>query len=111
MDNPDQNIGCNIVKSALRTPFKQILNNAGVEDASRIEFSVTSGEKIGTGYNIKTGKFDDFLKKGIIDPTKVTRCALENAASIASTILLTECTVVNKPQENQDEVGAMPGMF
>ena len=59
----------------------------------------------------KTGKFDDFLKKGIIDPTKVTRCALENAASIASTILLTECTVVNKPQENQDEVGAMPGMF
>ena len=59
MDNPDQNIGCNIVKSALRTPFKQILNNAGVEDASRIEFSVTAGVKIGTGYNIKTGKFDD----------------------------------------------------
>ncbi|ASF00388.1 putative chaperonin GroEL [uncultured virus] len=111
MDNNDQKIGCGIVKAALRKPFKQILNNAGVEDASRIEFSVTSGEKIGTGYNIKTGKFDDFLKKGIIDPTKVTRCALENAASIAGTILLTECTVVNKPQENQDEVGAMPGMF
>jgi chaperonin GroEL len=51
------------------------------------------------------------LKKGIIDPTKVTRCALENAASIAGTILLTECTVVNKPQENQEEVGAMPGMY
>jgi chaperonin GroEL len=111
MDNNDQKIGCSIVKSALRKPFKQILNNAGVEDASRIEFSVTSGEKIGTGYNIKTGEFSDFLEKGIIDPTKVTRCALENAASIASTILLTECTVVNKSQENQDEVGAMPGMF
>jgi chaperonin GroEL len=111
MENNDQKIGCSIVKSALRKPFKQILNNAGVEDASRIEFSVTSGSKIGTGYNIKTGKFDDFLKKGIIDPTKVTRCALENAASIAGTILLTECTVVNKPQENEDEVGAMPGMF
>ena len=107
----DRQIGCSIVKAALRTPFKQILNNAGVEDASRIEFSVTSGEKIGTGYNIKTGKFDDFLKTGIIDPTKVTRCALENAASIAGTILLTECTVVNKPQESQDEVGAMPGMY
>jgi chaperonin GroEL len=107
----DRQIGCSIIKSALRTPFKQILNNAGVEDASRIEFSVTSGEKIGTGYNIKTGKFDDFLKTGIIDPTKVTRCALENAASIAGTILLTECTVVNKPQESQDEVGAMPGMY
>ena len=111
MANSDQKIGCAIVKSALRKPFKQILNNAGVEDASRIEFSVTSGSKIGTGYNIKTGKFSDFLEKGIIDPTKVTRCALENAASIAGTILLTECTVVNKPQENQEEVGAMPGMF
>ena len=111
MDNNDQKLGCAIIKSALRKPFKQILNNAGVEDASRIEFSVTSGEKIGTGYNIKTGRFDDFLDKGIIDPTKVTRCALENAASIAGTILLTECTVVNKPQEDKEEVGAMPGMF
>ena len=111
MENNDQKIGCSIVKSALRKPFKQILNNAGVEDASRIEFSVTSGNKIGTGYNIKTGKFSDFLETGIIDPTKVTRCALENAASIAGTILLTECTVVDKPQENQEEVGAMPGMF
>ena len=111
MENNDQKIGCSIIKSALRKPFKQILSNAGVEDASRIEFSVTSGEKIGTGYNIKTGEFNDFLKAGIIDPTKVTRCALENAASIAGTILLTECTVVNKPQENQDEVGGMPGMF
>ena len=92
-------------------PFKQILNNAGVEDASRIEFSVTSGEKISTGYNIKTGKFKDFFKEGIIDPTKVTRCALENAASIAGTILLTECTVVDKPEEKPEEVGAMPGMF
>jgi chaperonin GroEL len=62
LDNNDQKIGCSIVKSALRMPFKQILANAGVEDASRIEFSVTSGEKIGTGYNIKTGEFDDFLK-------------------------------------------------
>ena len=111
MTNNDQKIGCSIVKAALRKPFKQILENAGVEDSSRIEFSVTSGEKLGTGYNIKTGKFDDFLKTGIIDPTKVTRCALENAASIAGTILLTECTVVNKPEEKQEEVGAMPGMF
>jgi len=111
LENSDQKIGCSIVKSALRKPFKQILQNAGVEDAARIEFSVTSGSKIGTGYNIKTGKYDDFLKKGIIDPTKVTRCALENAASIAGTVLLTECTVVNKPQESKEEVGAMPGMF
>ena len=111
MTNNDQKIGCSIVKAALRKPFKQILENAGVEDSSRIEFSVTSGEKLGTGYNIKTGRFDDFLKTGIIDPTKVTRCALENAASIAGTILLTECTVVTKPEEKQEEIGSMPGMF
>jgi len=112
MESADQKLGCAIVKTALRKPFKQILQNAGVEDASRIEFSVTSGEKIGTGYNIKTGKFDDFLEKGIIDPTKVTRCALENAASIAGTVLLTECTVVNKPQEqDESQLGGMPGMF
>jgi chaperonin GroEL len=65
------------------------------------------------GYNLKNGKYEDFLKAGIIDPTKVTRCALENAASIAGTILLTECTVVNKPSEKSDEpqLGGMPGMF
>jgi chaperonin GroEL len=109
--NDDQKLGCAIMNSALRKPFRQILTNAGLEDAPRIEFSTTSAENRNIGYNIKTGKFEDFLKVGIIDPTKVTRCALENAASIAGTILLTECTVVNKPQENEDEVGAMPGMF
>jgi len=109
--NDDQKLGCAIMNSALRKPFRQILINAGLEDAPRIEFSTTSAENRNIGYNIKTGKFEDFLKVGIIDPTKVTRCALENAASIAGTILLTECTVVNKPQENEDEVGAMPGMF
>ena len=114
MDNNDQKLGCSIIKSALRKPFKQILKNAGVEDASRLEFSVTSAEKIGVGYNIKNGKFEDFLKIGIIDPTKVTRCALENAASIAGTILLTECTVINNPEtkeEPQPQLGGMPGMF
>jgi len=109
--NDDQKLGCAIMNSALRKPFRQILINAGLEDAPRIEFSTTSAENRNLGYNIKTGKFEDFLKAGIIDPTKVTRCALENAASIAGTILLTECTVVNKPQENGDEVGAMPGMY
>ncbi len=109
--NDDQKLGCAIMSSALRKPFRQILTNAGLEDAPRIEFSTTSAENRNIGYNIKTGKFEDFLKVGIIDPTKVTRCALENAASIAGTILLTECTVVNKPQENENEVGAMPGMF
>ena len=111
-DNADQKIGCNIMYNALRKPFEQILKNAGVQDVHSIEYRVKGRSNTHTGYNIKTGKFEDFLEVGIIDPTKVTRCALENAASIAGTILLTECTVVNKPQEKEEaQLGGMPGMF
>jgi len=111
--NDDQQLGCNIMSQALRRPFQQILENAGVENVHQIEFSATTSENLNSGYNIKTGRYEDFLEAGIIDPTKVTRCALENAASIAGTILLTECTVVNKPEEKSDEpqLGGMPGMF
>ena len=111
--NDDQQLGCNIMSQALRRPFQQILENAGVENVHQIEFSATTSENPNSGYNIKTGRYEDFLEAGIIDPTKVTRCALENAASIAGTILLTECTVVNKPEEKSDEpqLGGMPGMF
>ncbi len=111
-DNADQKIGCNIMYNALRKPFEQILVNAGVQDVHGIEYRVKGRSNRNTGYNIKNGKFEDFLESGIIDPTKVTRCALENAASIAGTVLLTECTVVNKPQEKEEaQLGGMPGMF
>lgn len=110
--NDDQQLGCNIMSAALRRPFQQILQNAGVENVHQIEFSATTSENLNSGYNIKTGRYEDFLKAGIIDPTKVTRCALENAASIAGTILLTECTVVNKPEDKEEpQLGGMPGMF
>ena len=111
-DNADQKIGCNIMYNALRKPFEQILVNAGVQDVHGIEYRVKGRSNWNTGYNIKNGKFEDFLESGIIDPTKVTRCALENAASIAGTVLLTECTVVNKSQEKEEaQLGGMPGMF
>ena len=98
--------------NALRKPFEQILVNAGVQDVHGIEYRVKGRSNRNIGYNIKNGKFEDFLESGIIDPTKVTRCALENAASIAGTVLLTECTVVNKPQEKEEaQLGSMPGMF
>ena len=110
--NDDQQLGCNIMSQALRRPFQQILENAGVENVHQIEFSATTSENPNSGYNIKTGRYEDFLEAGIIDPTKVTRCALENAASIAGTILLTECTVVNKPTDKEEpQLGGMPGMF
>lgn len=112
MDNDDQKIGCNIMFNALRKPFLQILLNAGREDVHSIEHTVQRSKNKNTGYNIKTGKYEDFLEAGIIDPTKVTRCALENAASIAGTILLTECTVVNNPEDKEEpQLGGMPGMF
>jgi len=111
IENDDQLLGCNIMKSALRKPFYQILDNAGVDNIHQIEFNITNGENPYSGYNTKANRYEDFLEAGIIDPTKVTRCALENAASIASTILLTECTVVSKPKEKQEEMGGMPGMF
>ena len=110
--NDDQQLGCNIMSQVLRRPFQQILENAGVENIHQIEFTSTSSENPNSGYNIKTGRYEDFLEAGIIDPTKVTRCALENAASIAGTILLTECTVVNKPEDKEEpQLGGMPGMF
>jgi chaperonin GroEL len=110
--NDDQKLGCNIMQQVLRKPFQQILTNAGVDNVHQIEFTTTSSSNSNSGYNIKTGRYEDFLKKGIIDPTKVTRCALENAASIAGTILLTECTVVNKPEDKEEpQLGGMPGMF
>tara|TARA_R110000787_G_scaffold198883_1_gene309949 strand:+ start:232 stop:1854 length:1623 start_codon:yes stop_codon:yes gene_type:complete len=112
MDNDDQKIGCNIMFNALRKPFLQILLNAGREDVHSIEHTVQQTINKNIGYNIKTEKYEDFLEAGIIDPTKVTRCALENAASIAGTILLTECTVVNKPKDKEEpQLGGMPGMF
>ena len=112
MDNDDQKIGCNIMFNALRKPFLQILLNAGREDVHSIEHTVQQTINKNIGYNIKTEKYEDFLEVGIIDPTKVTRCALENAASIAGTILLTECTVVNNPEDKEEpQLGGMPGMF
>lgn len=109
----DEGLGCKITNSALQKPFEQILTNAGLEEEVHdIKHEVLSKENSMFGYNIKKNEYENFFEAGIIDPTKVTRCALENAASIAGTILLTECTVVNKPQEKDEEqLGGMPGMF
>ena len=109
--NYDEELGCKILSSALQKPFEQILTNAGLEEEKHnIKRDILALENPNMGYNIKNAMLVDFLKEGIIDPTKVTRCALENAVSIAGTILLTECVVVDKPkEEKQEEFGGMPG--
>ena len=99
--NQDETIGADILIDAIEKPFIQILKNAGIEKYHNILSKV---EENGNGYNIKTEKYVDMIKEGIIDPTKVTRTALENAVSVAGTMLITECTVVNDPEEKNDTV-------
>lgn len=97
--NEDQMIGYNIVKKAITEPFYQILDNAGYEYEDQVELALTYRNEFGSGYNILTSQEVNLKQEGIIDPTKVTRCALENASSVAGTLLITECTIVEKPEE------------
>jgi chaperonin GroEL len=107
-------IGAQIVYHACGKPFEQILTNAGYSpvDAQLLakEHLINSGNDTWMGYNIKTESIVNMKESGIIDPSKVTRTALENAASVAGTILLTECVVVDTP-ESKDEVDPMAGMM
>ena len=115
----ENNIGANIVYQACGKPFAQILTNAGYTEVQSLilaETLINSGdEDVWTGYNLKTESMVDMKEAGIIDPTMVTRSALENAASVAGTILLTECTVVDKPNEDStpqiDPMSMMGGMM
>jgi chaperonin GroEL len=107
--NYDEELGCNIMKSVLQKPFEQILINAGLEDeVHSIKYSILGQESKNVGYDIKASSLINLFEAGIIDPTKVTRCALENAVSVAGTILITECVVVDKPEEKVD---SEPSMF
>ena len=109
----DETIGAEILLNAIEKPFIQILLNAGIDKYHSI-LDVVSNQSWdnNTGYNIKTGTYVDMIKEGIIDPTKVTRMALENAVSVAGTMLITECTIVDDPKEKEemDPMAMMQGM-
>ena len=96
--NEDETIGIQIVKKALEAPLRTIAENAGVEGSVVLQEVIKS--KGSTGYNARTDQFEDLKKSGVIDPTKVTRIALENASSIAGMILTTECVISDKKEEN-----------
>ncbi|MGI9543144.1 MAG: chaperonin GroEL [Cyclobacteriaceae bacterium] len=104
VQNLDQETGLKIVKAALESPLRTIVDNAGGE-ASVVVQKVKDG-KADFGYNAAKDKYENMFKAGVIDPTKVTRLALENAASIASLLLTTECVVADEPEEEK----AMPPM-
>ncbi len=101
----DEQLGVNIVKRSLEDPVRQIADNAGLEGSVVVE--KVKEEKGPFGLNAETGEYEDLVKAGIIDPTKVTRYALQNAASVAALMLTTEAMVAEKPKEEK-EMPAMP---
>jgi chaperonin GroEL len=107
VENEDQTTGVNIVRIALEYPLRTIVENAGGEGSVIVQ-KVKEG-KGDFGYNAREDKFENLFEAGIIDPTKVTRLALENAASIASLLLTTECVVVDEPEEDKGAPAMPPG--
>ena len=106
--------GARIVIQACAKPFNQILVNAGYDEVKgRIlaDQLIYSGDDAWTGYNIKTDAVTNMKEAGIIDPTKVARTALQNAASVAGTVLLTECTVVDEPSDEPKQPAIDPSMM
>ncbi|MBU0612878.1 chaperonin GroEL [Patescibacteria group bacterium] len=103
----DEKVGIDILRRSLEAPARQIAENAGKEGSVVVEEIKKLNQN--EGYNALTNKYEDLVKAGIIDPTKVTRTALQNAASIASLILTTEAVVTDIPKENEDGPGGMPG--
>ncbi len=110
LDNHDQQLGVEIVKKALEEPIKQIIANAGVE-ATLIVEKVKENKNINYGYDAYAEKFVDMMEAGIIDPTKVTRTALQNAASVAGLMLTTEVLVAEIPEEEKKPPMPSPDMY
>ncbi|HWS03554.1 MAG TPA: chaperonin GroEL, partial [Gammaproteobacteria bacterium] len=110
-DNHDQDVGIDIARRAMEEPLRQIVGNAG-EEASVVMSKVEEG-KDSFGYNAATGEYGDMVKMGILDPTKVSRTALQNAASVAGLMITTECMVAEMPKEDKGgapDMGDMGGM-
>jgi chaperonin GroEL len=107
--NEDELIGIGIVRRALEEPLRQIMKNAGLDDAEIL--AQVKASKPNVGYNARTNEYVDMIDKGIIDPTKVTRTAIENAASIAAMVLTTECVIVDEPTNDEVTANSPMGMM
>jgi chaperonin GroEL len=104
----DEKVGIAIISKCLEAPLRQLVANAGLEAALIVE-NVKRG-KGSYGYNVATGVYEDLVKAGVLDPAKVTRSALQNAASIAGLLLITECMVTEIPEKKEAPAGGHPGM-
>jgi chaperonin GroEL len=106
--NEDEKIGVGIVKRAVEAPLRALAQNAGVEGSVIVE--AVKKAKGSEGYNVATGKYEDLVKAGVVDPKKVTRSALQNAASIAGLLLTTECLITDLPEKEKPAPAGAPGM-
>jgi chaperonin GroEL len=109
--NEDQKIGINIIRRSLQEPLRQIVNNAGGEPS--VVVNEVLNREANEGYNAATGEYGDMIKMGILDPTKVTRSALQNAASIAGLLITTEAMIAEAPKDDapgMPDMGDMGGM-
>ena len=107
--NDDEKVGVQILRKALEEPLKQILINAGIEPSEIVQ-KVKTGEN-DFGFNARTEKFENLLESGIIDPVKVSRLALEYAASVAGMFITTECVIVKKPEKKESTIIEAPDMM
>lgn len=111
VQNEDQQTGVNIIRRAVEEPIRQILSNAGLEPSVIIN-KIKENENPSWGFNAYNNEYEDLIESGVIDPTKVSRVALENAASVASLFITTEATIVEKPSDNKDDGQMnMPPMY
>jgi chaperonin GroEL len=112
-DNEDQKVGISIVRKALQHPARQIFQNAG-EDGSVVAGKILESSKYAFGFNAQTGVYGDLIADGVIDPTKVVRCALQDAASVAGLLITTEAMIADKPKKDAPAMpmggGGMGGM-
>ncbi len=108
VENEDQKHGVEIVRKALQTPLRQIAENAG-EDGAVISGKVLEKDEYNWGFDAQTGEFKDMVKAGIIDPTKVVRTALQDAASVAGLLITTEAMIADRPEKKGAPMGGPPG--
>ena len=108
-DNADQNVGIGIVRKALEAPLRQIAENAGV-DGSVVAGKIRESDDLKFGFNAQTEEYGDMFKFGVIDPAKVVRTALQDAASVAGLLITTEAMVADKPSKDGGAAGGMPDM-
>jgi chaperonin GroEL len=107
-ENDDQNVGIAIVRKAIQSPIRQIVENAGVE-ASIVVGKLLDQKSANYGYNAQTEQYVDLIEAGIVDPTKVVRIALQNAASVAALLVTTEAMIADRPKRESGAPGGMPG--